>query len=56
MEGKLLPNEVVRVIDRQGRWVEIEYYHWLHEECRTGWVLEHYLERVPATYSMNKNK
>lgn len=53
VEGKLLPNEVVRFIDRKGRWVEVEYYHWLHEEYRTGWVLKHYLERVPASYSKN---
>lgn len=51
VEGKLLPNEVVRFIDRKGRWVEVEYYHWLHEEYRTGWVLKHYLERVPANHS-----
>jgi hypothetical protein len=51
VEGKLLPNEVVHAIDRKGRWVEIEYYHWLHEEYRRGWVLKHYLERVPANYS-----
>ena len=53
VQGKLLPNEVVRALERKGRWVEIEYYHWLHEEYRTGWVLKHYLERVPASYSKN---
>lgn len=51
VQGKLLPNEVVRALERKGRWVEIEYYHWLHEEYRTGWVLKHYLERVPASFS-----
>ncbi len=51
VQGKLLPNEVVCALERKGRWVEIEYYHWLHEEYRTGWVLKHYLERVPASYS-----
>jgi len=55
-KGKLLPNEVVRAIDRKGRWVEVEYYHWLHEEYRTGWVLKHYLERVPSNYSKNTKK
>ncbi|NKF94845.1 hypothetical protein GO290_01926 [Ralstonia solanacearum] len=55
VEGKLLPNEVVRAIDKDGKWVEVEYYHWLHEEYRTGWVLKKYLERVPATYS-NRSK
>ncbi len=55
MEGKLLPNEVVRAIDKNGKWVEVEYYHWLHEEFRTGWVLKRYLERVPANYSKAKS-
>lgn len=50
-EGQLMPNEVVRKIDKDGKWVEIEYYHWLHEEYRTGWVLKKYLERVPANYA-----
>lgn len=49
--GKLMPNEVVRAIDKDGKWVEVEYYHWLHEEYRTGWVLKKYLERVPANYA-----
>jgi hypothetical protein len=56
VEGKLLPNEVVRAIDRKGRWVEVEYYHWLHEEYRTGWVLKHYLERVPTSFSKEDKK
>ncbi len=51
MESQLMPNEVVRMTDKEGKWVEIEYYHWLHEEYRTGWVLKKYLERVPANYA-----
>jgi hypothetical protein len=50
-EGKLIPNEVVRAIDKDGKWMEVEYYHWLHREYRTGWVLKKYLERVPANYA-----
>lgn len=56
VQGKLLPNEVVRALERKGRWVEIEYYHWLHEEYRAGWVLKHYLERVPASYSKSDSE
>lgn len=51
VQGKLMPNEVARAIDKDGRWVEVEYYHWLREEYRTGWVLKKYLERVPANYA-----
>lgn len=44
--GKLLPNEVVRPISEDGKWIEIEYYHWLHQEYRTGWALKKYFLRV----------
>jgi len=51
VQGKLMPNEVVRVIGKDGKWMEVEYYHWLQEEYRTGWILNKYLERVPANYA-----
>lgn len=51
VQGKLMPNEVIRAINKDGMWVEVEYYHWLLEEYRTGWVLKKYLERVPANYA-----
>ncbi|MCB4363383.1 hypothetical protein KIH07_06535 [Hydrogenophaga taeniospiralis] len=50
VEAKLLPNEVVRSVGRDGKWVEVGYYHWLLGEHRTGWVLKKYLERVPANF------
>lgn len=50
VEAKLLPNEVVRSVGRDGKWVEVGYYHWLFGEHRTGWVLKKYLERVPANF------
>lgn len=56
IEGQLMPNEVVRKTDKDGKWVEIEYYHWLHEEYRTGWVLKKYLERVPANYAKTRRQ
>ncbi len=56
VEGKLMPNEVVRAIDKDGKWVEVEYYHWLHEKYRTGWVLKKYLERVPPNYAKSQGQ
>lgn len=44
--GKLLPREVVRPVSQKGKWIEIEYYHWLHQEYRTGWALKKYFQRV----------
>jgi hypothetical protein len=48
VEGKLFPREVVRPLDENGKWIEVEYYHWLHREYRTGWALKKYFERVPG--------
>jgi hypothetical protein len=48
--GKLLPREVVRPISETGKWIEFEYYHWLHKEHRTGWALKKYFQRVPANF------
>ena len=44
--GKLLPQEVVRPLSKDGKWIEFEYYHWLHQEYRTGWALKNYFQRV----------
>jgi len=44
--GKLLPNEVVRPVSEDGKWIEFQYYHWLHQEYRTGWALKKYFQRV----------
>lgn len=50
VEGKLLPREVVRPISERGKWIEFEYYHWLHQDYRTGWSLKKYFQRVPANF------
>jgi hypothetical protein len=51
--GKLLPQEVVRPVSEDGKWIEFEYYHWLHQEYRTGWALKKYFQRIarPANAS-----
>ncbi len=51
--GKLLPSEVVRPVSEDGKWIEFHYYHWLHQEYRTGWALKKYFHRVarPASAS-----
>lgn len=51
--GKLLPSEVVRPLSEDGKWIEFQYYHWLHQEHRTGWALKKYFHRVarPASAS-----
>ncbi|TAF99110.1 MAG: hypothetical protein EAZ43_16440 [Betaproteobacteria bacterium] len=50
VEGKLLPREVVLTVSEKGKWIEIEYYHWLLREYRTGWALKKYFTRVPSNF------
>ena len=52
--GKLLPQEVVRPIAEDGKWIEFEYYHWLHQEYRTGWALKKYFQRVARVVPLNQ--
>jgi hypothetical protein len=33
-------------MSEDGKWIEFEYYHWLHQEYRTGWALKKYFQRV----------
>jgi len=56
VQGKLLPREVVRPISERGKWIEVEYYHWLYQEHRTGWALKKYFQRVPANFGKPGNK
>jgi len=50
VHAKLFPREVVRPVSEHGKWIQFEYYHWLHQEHRTGWALKKYFQRVPANF------
>lgn len=46
--AEIFPNQVVTLLDEDGKWIEVSYFDWLKQEVRTGWVLKKYLLRVPA--------
>lgn len=46
--AKIFPNQVVTLLDENGKWIEVSYFDWLNQEVRTGWVLKKYLVRVPT--------
>lgn len=54
--AEIFPNQVVTLLDEDGKWIEVSYFDWLKQEVRTGWVLKKYLVRVPAgrPYSQNE--
>jgi len=46
--AEIFPNQVITLLDEDGKWIEISYFDWLKQEVRTGWVLKKYLVRVPT--------
>ena len=54
--AEIFPNQVVTLVDVDGKWIEVQYFDWLNQEVRTGWVLKKYLVRVPTgrPYSQNE--
>lgn len=53
--SKLLPQEVVRPIAEEGKWIEVRYYDWLRQDYHTGWVLKKYLKRVSANHRQQRD-
>lgn len=54
--AEIFPNQVVTLLDEDGKWIEISYFDWLKQEVRTGWVLKKYLVRVPAGRPFPQNE
>lgn len=45
--GRVHPNQVVTVTEHEGRWMKLTYRDHLGERDVEGWVLKHYLVRLP---------
>lgn len=54
--AEIFPNQVVSLLDEEGKWIEVSYFDWLKQEVRTGWVLKKYLVRVPIDRSYPQNE
>ena len=42
----IFPNQVVTIIDSEGKWIEVTYYDWAKKNYMNGWVLKKYLHRI----------
>jgi hypothetical protein len=42
----IFPNQVVTIIDSEGKWIEVTYYDWAKRNYMNGWVLKKYLQRI----------
>jgi hypothetical protein len=46
--AQIFPNQIVKIIDSEGKWIEVTYYDWIKSEYMNGWVLKKYLQRVKS--------
>ena len=44
----IFPNQVIAIIDSEGKWIEVTYYDWAKRNSMNGWVLKKYLERIKS--------
>ena len=42
----LYPGQVVELLRRDGKWIEVEFYDYLVGETRSGWVAKKYFKMV----------
>ena len=44
----IFPNQVVTIIDSEGKWIEVTYYDWAKRNYMNGWVLKKYLQSTKS--------
>ncbi len=44
----IFPNQVVTIIDSEGKWIEVTYYDWAKRNYMNGWVLKKYLQKIKS--------
>jgi hypothetical protein len=46
--AEVFPNQVVKLVSENGKWIEVRYFDWNAQEERSGWALKKYFLRVNA--------
>lgn len=44
--AEVFPNQVVKLISEDGKWIEVRYFDWNAQEERSGWAMKKYFLRV----------
>ncbi len=44
--AEVFPNQVVKLVSENGKWIEVSYFDWNAQEERSGWALKKYFLRV----------
>jgi hypothetical protein len=46
----LFPNQVLTLLEEKGQWIRVEFYDYLAQDAKEGWVLKKYCQRMPARF------
>ncbi|WP_438043074.1 hypothetical protein [Sorangium sp. So ce128] len=49
--AELYPNQVVATVQVEHKWIRVEYYDYLNDISRTGWILKKYMRRLRSKTS-----
>lgn len=48
------PNQKLKLLEENGRWIRVEFYDYLAQRTREGWVLKKYCNRIPPSASAHE--
>ena len=42
------PNQKLKLLEESGKWIKVEFYDYLAQITREGWILKKYCSRLPS--------
>lgn len=45
------PNQKLKLLEENGKWIKVEFYDYLAQITREGWILKKYCSRLPSRHS-----
>lgn len=45
-----MPNQILTLMEERGKWIRVEFYDYLAQDVKEGWVLRKYCQRIPSTH------
>lgn len=47
--AEVFPNQVLTLLDERGKWIRVEFYDYVAQDVKEGWVLKKYCQRITRT-------
>lgn len=48
------PNQKLKLLEERGKWIRVEFYDYLAQSMREGWVLKKYCNRLPPSVNVHE--